>query len=86
LYYTGVLSFMVTRYTSYLRDYVGFEVLTEIIMKGSVFWDIAPCGPVQVENSFRGTSLACCLLHAYFLPGLLFDPEDVGDILLRNVG
>jgi hypothetical protein len=29
---------------------------------------------------------ACCLLHAGFLLGLLFNPEDGGDILLRNFG
>jgi hypothetical protein len=29
---------------------------------------------------------ACCLLHAGFLLDLLFDPEDGGDMLLRNVG
>jgi hypothetical protein len=29
---------------------------------------------------------ACCLLHAGFLLGLLFYPEDGGDMFLRNVG
>jgi hypothetical protein len=27
---------------------------------------------------------ACCLLHAAFLFGLLFNPEDGGDMLLQN--
>jgi hypothetical protein len=29
---------------------------------------------------------ACCMLHADFLLGLLFNPGDRGDMLLRNVG
>jgi hypothetical protein len=31
-------------------------------------------------------SSACYLLHAGFLPGLLFNPDDGGDIFLLNVG
>jgi hypothetical protein len=44
-----------------------------IYLKSSVFWDITPCGS------------ACYLLFASFLLGLFFDPEDGGDIFLRNV-
>jgi hypothetical protein len=29
---------------------------------------------------------ACYLLHAGFVLGLFFDPEDVGEIFFRNVG
>jgi hypothetical protein len=49
---------------------VGFEVLTAVVMKISIFWDI---------------KLATCF-HAGFLLGLFFDPEDGGDMFLRNVG
>jgi hypothetical protein len=28
----------------------------------------------------------CYVLHAGFLLGLFFDPEDRGDMLLRNIG
>jgi hypothetical protein len=31
-------------------------------------------------------SSACCLLHSGFLLGFIFDPEDGGDMFLRNVG
>jgi hypothetical protein len=53
--------------------YVGFEVLTPVVMKSSIFWDITPC------------SSACYLLHAGILIDL-FNPEDEGDMFLRNVG
>jgi hypothetical protein len=32
------------------------------------------------------TSFACYLPHAGLLLGLFFDPEDEGDIFVRNVG
>jgi hypothetical protein len=50
---------------------VGFEVLTAVVMKSTVFWD--------------STLLATCY-HAGFLLGLFFNPEDGGDMVLRNVG
>jgi hypothetical protein len=31
-----------------------------------------------------GLSSACCLLHAGFLIGLLFNPEDIGNIPLQH--
>jgi hypothetical protein len=80
---------------------VGFEVLTAVVMKSTIFWDIMPCSPLKVDQRFRGTyhlhfqgrrisqanraPLATCF-HAGFLLGLFFDPEDGGDMLLRNVG
>jgi hypothetical protein len=29
---------------------------------------------------------SCCFLHAYFMPGLLFEPKDGGDVFFRKVG
>jgi hypothetical protein len=29
---------------------VGFEVLTGVVMKSSVFWDITPCSPLKVSR------------------------------------
>jgi hypothetical protein len=40
--------------------------------KSSIFWDTEHCS-------------ACYLFHGGFLLGLFFDPEDGGDIFLRNV-
>jgi hypothetical protein len=34
---------------------VGFVILTAVVMKSSVFWDIAPCGPFRVIPRFGGT-------------------------------
>jgi hypothetical protein len=38
---------------------VGFEVLTEVVMKNSSFWDITPCSLLKVNRCFRGV----CRLH-----------------------
>jgi hypothetical protein len=76
---------------------VGLEVLTAVVMKSTTFWDIMPCSPLSVNRHFGGTyrlylqgrknrlslptafTLVSC--SAYF-----FDPEDWGDMFLRNVG
>jgi hypothetical protein len=51
-----------SQYTYTLRNhgiYLGFEVLTMVVMKSTVFWDITPCGPLKFNRRFRGT----CRLH-----------------------
>jgi hypothetical protein len=69
-------------------------------MKSTNFWDITPCSPLSFIRRFRGTyrldlqgrknkpnkkpggkHIATCF-HA----GFLLDPEDGGDMFLRNVG
>jgi hypothetical protein len=72
-----------------------------IYVNCSIFWDITPCSLVKVNRRFGGTYrlhlqgrisraryqrilLASCF-HAGVLLGL-FDPEDGGDMFLRNVG
>jgi hypothetical protein len=71
--------------------YVGFEVFTAVVIKSTVFWDITPCSPLKVNRRFGGTySLYLeARLPTNFHAGILlrlFDPEDGGDILLRNIG
>jgi hypothetical protein len=56
-----------------------------MVMKSAIFWDITPCSNVSPPSS-ESKSYACHLLSRGFLLGLLFDPEDGGDMFLRNVG
>jgi hypothetical protein len=44
-------------HTRILYLYVGFEVLTEVVMKSSVFWDIMPYSPLKVNRRIEGKCL-----------------------------
>jgi hypothetical protein len=35
--------------------HVGFEDLTAVVMKSTIFWDITPCSPLSVNWRFGGT-------------------------------
>jgi hypothetical protein len=35
----------------------GFEVLTAVIMKSTIFWDMTPCSPLKFNRRFGGTRL-----------------------------
>jgi hypothetical protein len=89
------------RLVQIVNHIIGFEVLTAVVMKGSIFWDITLCSPLKVNRRFgRVSSLhiqrrrkkppwtrfACYLFHAGLFLGLYFDPENEGDMFLRNVG
>jgi hypothetical protein len=43
------------RYSKLMACCVGFEVLTAMVMKSSIFWDIMPCNSLKVNRRFRGT-------------------------------
>jgi hypothetical protein len=60
-----------------INNLVEFEVLTAMFMKITIFWIITPCISLKVNS-------ACYLLHADFLRGLLIDPDDGGNMPLRN--
>jgi hypothetical protein len=72
----------------------GYEVLTASVMKSAIFLDIMPCSPLKVNRRFGGTyrlhlqgrRISRASFHAGFLLGLVFDAEDGGDMILRNVG
>jgi hypothetical protein len=65
------------------------------ILKSYIFWNITPCNPLKINQHFRRTFLSLQYgtirqarnqhetpISAGFF---LFDPEDGGDMLLRNV-
>jgi hypothetical protein len=77
---------------------VGYEVLTAVVLKSSIFWHITPYSPLKVNQHFGGKVTSffkveetqrqamyyTCFLTGTLL-GLFFDPED-GYMFLRNVG
>jgi hypothetical protein len=38
-----------------LVSFMGFEILTVVVMKNSIFWDIMLCNPFKVNLHFGGT-------------------------------
>jgi hypothetical protein len=38
-----------------VNDYVGVEVLTGVVMKSTIFWDITLCSPLKVNRRFGRT-------------------------------
>jgi hypothetical protein len=78
--------------------FIEFEVLTAMVMKSSIFWDITPCSPLKV-NCFRETchlqlqgwrisqardQHATVFLLVFCVS--FFSPEERGDMFLQNVG
>jgi hypothetical protein len=83
-----------------------FEILTTLLMKSFIFWDITPCCPLKVNRRFgekfhlhlqgqrisrarnhrESWALLTTCFHTVFLFGLFCDPEDGGDMFLRNIG
>jgi hypothetical protein len=41
-----------------MDNFLGFEILTAVIMKNSIFWDTMPCSPLKVNQYFGET---CCV-------------------------
>jgi hypothetical protein len=54
---------------------LGFEVITAVVMRSTIFWDTTPFSPLKVKLG----------LHAGIVLGLFYS-EDGSDIFLRNVG
>jgi hypothetical protein len=48
----------------------GFDVLTAVVTKSSISWDIMPCSPLKVSRCFGGTCLLATLHHSGFLLAL----------------
>jgi hypothetical protein len=70
--------------------YIRFEILIAVVMGIYISWDIIPCSPLEVNWRFGETFKAGPLLAIYFysclLIGLIIDPENGGEIFLREVG
>jgi hypothetical protein len=79
------------------HKYLGFEVLRAVVMKSSIFWDIAPCGLLKIKRHFGGTYRLHLRGGIISRAGnqresrwqaelclfvLFFDPEEVGDMFL----
>jgi hypothetical protein len=52
---------------------IGFEVLTVMVMKRSVCWDITPRSPLNVNWHSKREHSACYRLRADFLLGWVFE-------------
>jgi hypothetical protein len=66
-----------TQSVYHFQFFVGFEVLTAVVMKGTTFWNITLCSLLSVNRRFGGMPPALTLVSCsvYF-----FDPEDGGDV------
>jgi hypothetical protein len=62
-------------YNAKIYNRAGSEVLTAVVMKRSILWDIKACIHLKVNRRFGHV--------ASILLGLFFDPED-GDTKVKN--
>jgi hypothetical protein len=65
------------------QENAGFEVLTAVAMKSSIFQtNMSPPSSGSKNKTYKelAWSTVCYLLHAGFLLGLFFNPEDGGDM------
>jgi hypothetical protein len=61
-------------------------------LKSSIFWDITPCNPFKVNRRFRATyrlhpqglRIGQLETRVKQVVSTFFDPEDGGDMFLRN--
>jgi hypothetical protein len=66
------------------RSFVGSEVLTPVVIKSYIFWDITLCSPLQSPLTFRG-NISPPSSGSKNKPSKTQNDEDGGDIFFRNV-
>jgi hypothetical protein len=49
----------------YVLDHIGFEVLTAVVMKSCIFWDVTPCSPSEARIKQR--ALVALLTDCFML-------------------
>jgi hypothetical protein len=59
-----------------------------VVMKSIIFWDVTPWDATDVSEEHIASIFRVCLPPAYLLvlAEIFLDPEDGGDMFLRNVG
>jgi hypothetical protein len=50
-----------------LSNSIGSEVVTPVVMKSNIFWDITPCSPLKANRRFGGTY---CLHRYCYVSGI----------------
>jgi hypothetical protein len=61
-----------------IRSPISVTAATDRVMENAIFWDITLSILLKQTSAFY-------LLHAGFLLGLFFDPEDEGNMFLWNI-
>jgi hypothetical protein len=51
-----------------MKLFVQFEVLTAVVMKSSIFWDITPCNPLKVTRCSSETSVDSQRITWHYIP------------------
>jgi hypothetical protein len=64
---------------------LGYNVMYSVESQSTFRRNMSPPSSESKNKPSRNLQ-SCYLLHAGFLLGLFFDPEDAGDMFLRNIG
>jgi hypothetical protein len=61
-----------TLVTEFTGSHVRFNVITAVVVKNSIFWDIMPCSPLKINWHLGGTCnllpASCCFLLGFLQP------------------
>jgi hypothetical protein len=75
--------------TNFIKN-AGFVVLTAVVKKGTMLWNIMPCSPLKVKRTsveyIASRALSVICFYTDFLLGLVFNPANGGDMFLWNFG